>query len=81
MKVATQANSRTTQAAEKGMPDALKVSFAGGSIMGMCIVGLAMIGMFLVIFTPLWIRGLSPDVLTELVRPYISSFALGASFI
>ena len=79
MKVATQTNSRTTQAAEKGMPEALKMSFAGGSVIGMCIIGLALLGMFFVLLLPLLFKGLSQEVIANLVRPYISSFALGAS--
>ncbi len=45
MKVATDANVRTTAAARHGLPQALDVAFSGGAVMGMTVVGLATIGL------------------------------------
>ncbi len=46
MKVATNANVRTTHAAaSSGMVKALEVAFSGGAVMGMSVVGLAILGL------------------------------------
>lgn len=45
MKVATKANVRTAQAARTSLSKALKVSFTGGSVMGMGVAGLAVLGL------------------------------------
>jgi len=45
MRVATNANGRTTAAARKSLSAALDVAFSGGSVMGMSVVGLAVVGL------------------------------------
>lgn len=45
MKIATKANVRTTQAARTSLARALKVSFTGGSVMGIGVAGLAVLGL------------------------------------
>lgn len=69
MKAATRSSSRTTQAAAHGgSPEALLVSFLGGSVMGISVAALGVIGLGVVfIFTR------NPEI--------ISGFALGASSI
>lgn len=51
MAMATDANVRTTQAAkERGLAEALRVAFAGGSVMGFTVVGLGLTGLSLIYF-------------------------------
>ncbi len=45
MKIATKANVRTAQAARTSLAKALNVSFTGGSVMGMGVAGLAVLGL------------------------------------
>ena len=45
MRVATKANNRTTHAARKGLANALNVAFTGGSVMGLSVVALGVIGL------------------------------------
>ncbi len=45
MRIATQANVRTTQAARSSLAKALKVSFTGGSVMGIGVAGIAVLGL------------------------------------
>ena len=69
MNVATKANVRTAAAAkDSGMNKALSVAFSGGAVMGMCVVGLGLLGCGIVYL----ISG-DPNVL--------SGFSLGASSI
>lgn len=50
MKVATYANVRVANKARetKSLPETLKVAFKGGSVMGLCVAGFALLGIFLV---------------------------------
>ena len=81
MKVATQANMRTTLAARTSLNEALRISFAGGSVMGMSVVGLALIGISCILFVTIHVFGRDTASLTDRVLPILSGFALGASCI
>ncbi len=82
MKVATAANSRTTQAAsDKGLNAALKVAFSGGSVMGMSVVGLAMLGLFIVLAVTTKLFGSGVGSLSDTILPIVTGFSLGASSI
>lgn len=71
MSVATKANVRTANEAQKGLSQALKVAFNGGSVMGLCVVGLGIIG----VCASLLIFGGASDTTG------ITGFGLGASTI
>lgn len=45
MSAATHANVRTTEAAKKGMANAFRVSYASGTVMGLVVVGLGLLGL------------------------------------
>jgi len=47
MRIATEANARTAEAAKSSLPQALKVSFGGGTVMGLGVASLAVIGLTL----------------------------------
>jgi K(+)-stimulated pyrophosphate-energized sodium pump len=53
MKIATYANVRVTNKAltSKSLADTLKVAFKGGSVMGLCVAGFALLGVLIVYFT------------------------------
>ncbi|MBB6482173.1 sodium-translocating pyrophosphatase [Spirochaeta isovalerica] len=79
MKVATASNSRTVTAAEEDLNSALKVAFTGGSIMGLSVAGLAVLGIFVVLFTGEQLFGFETTTLRETVLPILTGFSLGAS--
>ncbi|MFP4566128.1 MAG: sodium-translocating pyrophosphatase [Spirochaetaceae bacterium] len=81
MKVATSSNSRTTHAAQESLDRALQVSFSGGSVMGMSVVGLALAGIFAVLAASAAVFGFTSSILDVTVFPILSGFSLGASSI
>ncbi|RLF50360.1 MAG: sodium-translocating pyrophosphatase [Thermoplasmata archaeon] len=44
MRIATKSNTRTAEASKKGIRDGLLVAFSSGAVMGLCVVGLGIIG-------------------------------------
>jgi len=84
MKIATKTNVRTTQAAKTSLPNALKVSFGGGTVMGLGVAGLAVLGltMFFIGFYYLFMG--SEWTTTEdmtIVLEALAGFSLGAESI
>ena len=45
MRIATKANVRTTNAARKGLAEALKIAFSSGAVMGLSVVGFGLLGL------------------------------------
>jgi K(+)-stimulated pyrophosphate-energized sodium pump len=85
MKIATKANVRTTQAARTSLAQALKVSFTGGSVMGIGVAGLAVLGLgglFIVFFHFFNVTG-HPITGLEMKRAIevLAGFSLGAESI
>ena len=81
MKIATAANMRTTQAARTSLNQALMVAFSGGTVMGMCVVGLGLMGLSGLFFAYASQFGFGVEELQGQVLPILSGFAMGASSI
>lgn len=86
MKIATKTNVRTTQAARTSLPQALKVSFGGGTVMGLGVAGLAVLGLtgfFIVLYNlfmgGVWTENGTQDM-TQLLET-LAGFSLGAESI
>jgi len=79
MRIATKANVRTTNAARTSLNKALMVAFSGGSVMGIGVVTLGVIGLTLLFIFYNYVIGV--DWGLETVLNVISSFSLGASSI
>ncbi len=84
MKIATKTNVRTTQAAKTSLPNALKVSFGGGTVMGLGVAGLAVLGLtlFFIIFFHLFMGGEWTNTADmTIVLEALAGFSLGAESI
>ncbi|MEE9348815.1 MAG: sodium-translocating pyrophosphatase [Flavobacteriaceae bacterium] len=86
MKIATKTNVRTTQAARTSLPDALKISFGGGTVMGLGVAGLAVLGLtlFFIFFYNFFMGGVDGAFSTEkmtIVLETLAGFSLGAESI
>ena len=86
MNIATKANVRTTQAARKSLAQALKVSFTGGTVMGLGVAGLAVFGLgslfiiFVNCFGALTESGFDPHIMEKSLE-VLAGFSLGAESI
>ena len=84
MKIATKANVRTAQAARTSLSKALSVSFTGGSVMGMGVAGLAVLGLggLYIILKMVFANGAAVDsVEMERTIEILTGFSLGAESI
>jgi len=83
MKVATKANVRTTQAARTSLKQALKVSFTGGTVMGLGVAGLAIFGLgglFIVFLKMFNVVEVNSDQMKTAIE-VLTGFSLGAESI
>ena len=83
MKVATKANVRTTQAARTSLKQALKVSFTGGTVMGLGVAGLAVFGLgglFIVFLKIFNVVEVNSDQMKTAIE-VLTGFSLGAESI
>jgi len=84
MRIATKTNVRTTQAARTSLPNALKVSFGGGTVMGLGVAGLAVLGLtaFFIIFFQFFMGGVwTSNADMTIVLETLAGFSLGAESI
>lgn len=86
MKIATKANVRTAQAARTSLSNALNVSFSGGSVMGMGVAGLAVLGLgsLFIVFYQMFVvsqNGGANGVEMEKALEVLTGFSLGAESI
>ncbi|TRZ44400.1 sodium-translocating pyrophosphatase [Robertkochia solimangrovi] len=84
MRIATDANARTAEAAKTSLPQALKVSFNGGTVMGLGVAGLAVFGLsmlFLVFIGQFMGNEGSYYMNMTMVLETLAGFSLGAESI
>ena len=84
MKIATKTNVRTTQAARTSLPNALKISFGGGTVMGLGVAGLAVLGLtiFFILFFQFFMGGVWTTTMDmTIVLETLAGFSLGAESI
>ena len=85
MRIATDANSRTTQAARTSLPKALNIAFGGGTVMGLGVAGLAVLGLslFFMFFMHQFMSDDGGNFYNEMtiVLEALAGFSLGAESI
>lgn len=86
MRIATKANVRTTNAARTSLAKALKVSFAGGTVMGLGVAGLAVFGLsfLFIVFYQVFMGGTvtaeNSHLMTKVLE-VLAGFSIGAESI
>ena len=86
MNIATKANVRTTQAARTSLKNALQVAFTGGTVMGLGVAGLAVLGLstLFILFYNIYVvstGGTANGVAMEKAIEVLAGFSLGAESI
>ncbi|MFK7785158.1 MAG: sodium-translocating pyrophosphatase [Crocinitomicaceae bacterium] len=84
MRIATKANVRTAEAAKTSLPNAMKVAFRGGTVMGLGVAGLAVFGLSAIFIFLLFDAGGIGNVSGEgmsIVLETLAGFSLGAECI
>ena len=84
MKIATKSNVRTTQSAKTSLPNALNVAFGGGTVMGLGVAGLAVLGLtaFFILFFQFFMGGQWTNTADmTVVLETLAGFSLGAESI
>ncbi|GAB3530557.1 sodium-translocating pyrophosphatase [Pontibacter brevis] len=86
MRIATKSNVRTAEAARSSLSRALNVSFAGGTVMGMGVAGLAVLGLgsLFIVFYNMFVYSTGADVNgieMERALEVLTGFSLGAESI
>ena len=85
MRIATDTNLRTTHAARTSLPQALKVSFRGGTVMGLGVAGMAVFGLsvLFIILMNWFVKGGESEFYGEMtvVLEALAGFSLGAESI
>ena len=80
MRIATAANVRTAEAAKTSLPQAMKVAFRGGTVMGLGVAGLAVFGLS-AIFLYLVMGNADGADTMEVLLETLAGFSLGAECI
>ena len=84
MSIATKANVRTTQAARTSLAQGLKVSFTGGTVMGLGVAGLAVVGLstLFIVFLRMYVgdAGANGEEMMKCLE-VLAGFSLGAESI
>ena len=79
MRIATKANVRTAEAAKTSLPQAMKVAFRGGTVMGLGVAGLAVFGLSSIFIFLLLNKGEGGSM--EVILETLAGFSLGAECI
>ncbi|MCK5030269.1 MAG: sodium-translocating pyrophosphatase, partial [Thermoplasmatales archaeon] len=77
MRVATMANARTAEGTKKSIGKGLSIAFSSGAVMGMCVVGLGVLGVFSLYILFHNLLSLTPALTTNI----LFGFGFGASSI